>query len=74
MNFAAKIVKAERSGKCKTQFCDLTIPRRLLFYPEIVKAERSDKFGASRIQYQACLKFAEAQPKFDFNAKRSFVI
>ena len=43
MNFAAKIVKAERSGKCKTQFCDLTIPRRLLSYPEIVKAERSGK-------------------------------
>lgn len=69
MNFAAKIVKAERSGKCKTQFCDLTIPRRLLSSPEIVKAERSDKFGASRIKHQACLKFGEAQPKFNFKCK-----
>ena len=43
MNYAAKIVKAERSDKCKTQFCDLAFPRRLLSYPEIVKAERSDK-------------------------------
>ena len=25
MNFAAKIVKAERSDKCKTQFCDLPL-------------------------------------------------
>lgn len=56
MNFAAKIVKAERSGKCKTQFCDLATPRRLLSYPEIVQAERSDKFG-------------EAQPKFNFKCK-----
>ena len=60
MNFAAKIVKAERSDKCKTQFCDLAFPRRLLSYLEIAKAERSGKFGASRIQHRACLKFGEA--------------
>ena len=29
-----KIVKVERSDKCKTQFCDLAFPRRLLSYPD----------------------------------------
>ena len=39
----AKIVKAERRGKRKTEFSRLTMPRRLLSYGKIVKAERRDK-------------------------------
>ena len=35
-----KIVKAERSGKMKTKFSILTLPRRILSYKKIVKAER----------------------------------
>ena len=38
-----KIVKAERSGKMKTKFSILTLPRRILSYEKIVKAERSGK-------------------------------
>ena len=36
----SKIVKAERSGKMKTKFSILTLPRRILSYGKIVKAER----------------------------------
>ena len=39
----SKIVKAERSGKMKTKFSILTLPRRILSYEKIVKAERSGK-------------------------------
>ncbi len=36
----SKIVKAERSGKMKTKFSILTLPRRILSHQKIVKAER----------------------------------
>ena len=39
-------MKAERRGKSKTEFCNLTMPKRLLSYEKIVKAERNGKTKA----------------------------
>ena len=41
------IVKAEGKGKSKTQFSDLTLPRRLLYSGNIVKAESEGGSGRS---------------------------